>query len=135
MKQYRTFLQNKLWRDLMPEKAEAQGSVLEIKSLSDEAYDMELRNKLREEAVEVYSAGSRAELVEELADVLEVIDAILVCQQISKDELLRVQAQKKESKGGFQDRKYIVTAKHLTGSALEHYCLNAPDKYPEVLDN
>lgn len=129
----RKFKQNKLWRDKMPSISEAQGSIIHIKPLSDAEYDEQLRVKLNEETKEVIAAQSHKELLEELADVYEVVDALCKLHNISKDELLTTQCKKYEARGGFYERAFVTITEHPAGSYGEHYCRAQPEKYPEVL--
>jgi Uncharacterized conserved protein len=130
----RKFAQNKLWRDKAPDLMEQMGSVIHIKSLSDLEYDQELRIKLMEEAQEVVTAKSKKELIEEIADVLEVVDAFCALHGFSKEEIEVIQKKKRDSRGGFYERKFVTIAEHTAGGFGEQYCLAAPEKYPEILD-
>ncbi len=128
----RTFLQNKMWRDLAVEQLEAQGSVVHWKRLDDAKYDEQLRLKLVEEAKEVIAAKSRQELSVELADLLEMIEAVCAAHGISMEEIENLRVKKRAERGGFEGRKYVTIAEHPEGSFGERYCLNDPDKYPEI---
>ncbi len=128
----RKFLQNKLWRDKMPQKLEATGSTIHIKKLTDAEFDNELRIKLLEEADEVQTAQSKDELIGELADIYEVIDTICTLHGINKEAILSVQTQKRTDRGGFMERKYVTIAEHPEGSYGVEYCLAQPEKYPEI---
>lgn len=128
----RSFLQNKLWRDKAVDLLEEMGSIIHWRSLDDADYDEQLRVKLVEEALEVQKATSLHELKQELADVLEVLDAICEIHGISWEEAREVQSQKRRSRGGFKDRKFVTVASHLADSFGERYCLADPGKYPEI---
>lgn len=128
----RKFLQNKLWRDKMPQKSETTGSIIHIKKLNDTEFDQELRIKLLEEAAEVQAAQSKEDLIGELADVYEVIDTICSLHAISKEEIQAVQTQKRTERGGFMERKYVTIAEHPESSYGVEYCLAQPEKYPEI---
>lgn len=128
----RKFLQNKLWRDRTPEKLEKMGSVIHTIKLNDEEYDYELRIKLLEEVQEVKKAQSKQELIEELADVFEVIDALRILHSISQENVKTVQEKKRNERGGFAERTFVTIADHIEGSFGEKYCLEQPEKYPEV---
>lgn len=128
----RAFIQNKLWRDRVVEKAETQGSILHRETLTDEAFDRELRLKLLEEAQEVQTAKNQEELTLELADVLEVIETLGELHGLSMDQIRAAQIQKRNERGGFNGRQFVSIAEHLDGSFLSHYCLKDPAKYPEV---
>ncbi|MCA9770059.1 nucleoside triphosphate pyrophosphohydrolase [Candidatus Dependentiae bacterium] len=128
----RSFLQNKLWRDKLPAKKEKMGSVIHIQQLTDNEFDQQLKIKLLEESTEVQATSSQKELIEEMADVLEVIDALCALHNITKEDIINAQTNKREERGGFFERKFVTVADHPVGSCGEQYCLAQPKKYPEV---
>lgn len=111
---------------------EAEGSRVHWRPLDDQAYAAELRLKLLEEAQEVVEAQSRQELMAELADLLEVIDAIASLSHIFESELLQTKAAKYQERGGFAARRFLETVEHAPGSFGEQYCLQDPIKYPLI---
>ena len=127
------FLQNKLWRDKAPELMRKRGSIIHDKTLNDVECDQQLRIKLTEETTEVVAAQSSQELIEELADVLEVIDALCALHTISLEDIRAMQMQKQTERGGFYERAFVTIAEHPVGSYGEQYCRAQPNKYPEVL--
>lgn len=131
---YRSFQQNKLWRDKAVELMEQTGSKINWTRLDDESFARELKTKFMEEAAEVCSAKSKEALLEEFADVLEVMTAWSQLYGYSLDDVLTAQRQKLKKRGGFQGRKFITIAQHLEGSFGEKYCLADPTKYPEIKD-
>ncbi len=69
-----------------------------------------LKDKFLEESkeiFEVYDKEDKTGLKEELADVIEVIDAILYHNNISLEEVLAIRATKKEKRGGFEKGVYL----------------------------
>jgi predicted house-cleaning noncanonical NTP pyrophosphatase (MazG superfamily) len=69
-----------------------------------------LKDKLLEESQEVFEAYTKedkSQLKEELADVIEVIDAILYHNNITLKEVLDIRDSKKEKKGGFEKGVYL----------------------------
>lgn len=128
----RRFKQNKLWRDNAPAMMEKHGSVIHVKQLSDQEFDNELRLKLLEEAQEVKDAQSNNMLIEELADLYEVMDSLIALHKVDKEQVLSAQEHKRNERGGFMGRAYVTVADHPMGSYGEVYCLAAPEKYPEV---
>lgn len=126
------FKQHKLWRDKALEFVIKNGTIANWRTLDDADFDKKLREKLREEAIEVLEAKNKAELTEELADVYEVIDSLLKLHEISKAEIVKAQEAKKTERGGFDGRKYVETTKHPLGSWQEEYCLKSPQKYPQM---
>jgi predicted house-cleaning noncanonical NTP pyrophosphatase (MazG superfamily) len=130
----RTFLQNKLWRDKIVKKLEGAGSCMQVRILDDATYDNELRIKLIEEAEEVKNAQSQHALIEELADVFEVIDALCALHGITLEDIKCVQEEKRNERGGFFERIFVEKAMHPIGSFGEQYCLAALEKYPEIIE-
>jgi predicted house-cleaning noncanonical NTP pyrophosphatase (MazG superfamily) len=129
----RKFKQNKLWRDKSVDNLEKQGSKVLWRRLDNEAFDTQLRLKLLEEAEEVFMAKNRQELINELADLFEVIDTFASLNHITKSEILEAQTTKCQERGGFSGRKFVETAEHPKGSFGEQYCLLDPKKYPEII--
>ncbi len=69
-----------------------------------------LKDKLLEEAQEVFDAYGKEDkthLKEEIADVIEVIDAILYHNDLSLEEVLAIRDAKKEKKGGFEKGVFL----------------------------
>jgi predicted house-cleaning noncanonical NTP pyrophosphatase (MazG superfamily) len=94
---------NKLVRDLIPRIIEADGRRPVIRILGDEDYEAALRAKLIEEAVEARDAPSDR-LLAELADVVEVINALLPILGLTWDDLLALAKRKRAERGGFAGR-------------------------------
>lgn len=89
---------NKLVRDKIPEILDAKGVEYEKRVATSEEYKAELIKKLAEEIREFEEACSP----EELADVIEVIEALRQLPEYSEVETIRMQ--KKEERGGFKER-------------------------------
>jgi len=98
---------NKLIRDRIPEIIRQTGRKCEVETMSRSEYYQALLNKLIEEAKEAAEAESN-NLVEELADIYEVIDAILTNLEIDKDTVLTKQGQKRQEKGGFTNKLRLL---------------------------
>lgn len=130
----RKFAYNKLCRDKLIDIIEKRGSKVHWRQLNDTEFDAELRRKIMEEAEEVAKAQTKAELIEELADVVEVIDAFCKLHQCSFDDIVAAQHKKREERGGFEGRVFISTAEHPAGSYSENYCLSNPLRYPEIIE-
>lgn len=89
---------DKLVRDKIPEILDIRGVVYEKRIATPEEYKTELIKKLREELEEFEVAGD----IEELADVMEVVEAMkLLSEYIHVEE---VRTKKKEERGGFEGR-------------------------------
>ena len=96
---------NKLVRDKIPANIDSmEGRKANWTVMEDEEYIEELNKKLLEEAHEFIEENA----VEELADIMEVIQSIMRAKNISYEELKKVQVFKREQKGGFNDRVYLI---------------------------
>ncbi|MBR9701670.1 nucleoside triphosphate pyrophosphohydrolase [Candidatus Pacearchaeota archaeon] len=91
---------NKLVRDRIPEIIRAKGKTPLTHIADEEEYWMKLKEKLREEVGEFLNEDDK----EELADILEVIDAICEFKGFDKDKLESIRKRKSEERGGFKDK-------------------------------
>ena len=107
---------NKLVRDKMIDIYEhdvankISASDYKVRYLTPQETLEELKTKLLEESQEVFEAygdEDKSHLKEEIADVIEVIDAILYHNGIALDEVLSIRDKKKEKKGGFEKGLYL----------------------------
>lgn len=98
---------NKLIRDRIPEIIRKAGRECEVETMAQTEYHQALLNKLVEEAKEAAEANPD-NLVEELADVYEVIDAIIANLEIDKDTVLTKQKQKRQNKGRFTKKLRLL---------------------------
>lgn len=94
----------KLVRDRIPEIITQDNKIPHLYYASDEEYWQRLKDKLLEEAHEFIASESK----EELADILEVIDAILTFKQFSRHDINAIKEKKAQSNGAFN--KKIVLA-------------------------
>jgi predicted house-cleaning noncanonical NTP pyrophosphatase (MazG superfamily) len=100
MKQY-----NKLVRDKIPEIISAKGGTPKTRILDDAEYQTELGKKLLEETNEYLQDPN----INELADILEVMHAILDVQNKTFADLEIARAQKAKERGGFRKRLFLET--------------------------
>ena len=94
----------KLVRDKIPEIIVNQGKKPITHTADDSEYWDKLKLKLQEEVDEVLEADSPKEVKEELADILEVINAICDFKNIDKKEVESLREKKAEERGGFKDK-------------------------------
>jgi len=117
---------NKLVRDHIPEIIAASGKQAQIFPLENTASFQEaLLTKLDEETQEVKEAvgeGDLANIRKELADVYEVIDALLTLTGITHQQLLAEQAHRRQTRGGFERRLWLRSV----GPPEEHPSLFSP---------
>lgn len=91
---------NKLVRDLIPEIIETDGKTCVTKILSDAQYLEMLDTKLTEELAEYQESKS----LEELADLLEVMQAVVKARGWSWEQLEQVRQEKAARRGGFEKK-------------------------------
>lgn len=99
----KTIVYNKLVRDLIPEIIEKAGKTCDVETLTNEKYLEMLDAKLDEELVEYHKDQN----IEELADLMEVIQACAVARGSSVAELEQVRAKKAEKRGGFKNKIFL----------------------------
>jgi len=100
----------KLVRDKIPEIIKANGEEPITKILNDEEYKKELEIKLLEECHEVIEASNK-ERLEEIADLYEVIKALLYIENSSLDEIKTIAKEKEVKRGAFKDKIYLEGVK------------------------
>ena len=93
---------NKIVRDKIPEIISKRGERTESVCLKSEALKTALRQKLVEESFEALDAKSSHDLIGELADVTEVINALCNTLRFSSSHLSSVQKEKCQKRGGFE---------------------------------
>ena len=75
--------------------------------LSLKEYLLELYKKLHEECTEVEMSKNKEELIMELADVYEVLLAVMLYNDINIDEVEACALIKRNKRGGFSKRIYL----------------------------
>ena len=95
---------NKLVRDNIPEIIRNNNETPIIKTLSNDEYLIELRAKLQEEVDEFLESNDIAEL----ADILEVVDALSTANNSSLNEVMDIKIQKAEKNGKFENKIFLI---------------------------
>ena len=99
----------KLVRDRIPELIRQSGREPEIRHLVGDDLVAALAKKLVEEAHEAAEAiGSRDHLIEELADVREVMSALMATQGITDQDVAVAAAAKALNPGAFEDGVWLA---------------------------
>jgi len=126
------FKVDKLIRDKTPAILGKIDISLFERILEQDEYRARLKDKLLEEASEVFEAKTIVDIQEELADVLEVIHALSLAHGLSYEQVEEARVQKKQARGGFADRIYSPFFEMDTDNEDVAYYLSQPDRYPEI---
>lgn len=94
---------NKLVRDKIPEIIVSDGKTPKIKILDNNQYVEELNKKLSEEVCEYLADGN----IEELADIEEVLRALLEVKGVSYEDFDKMRENKCKVRGAFKDRIFL----------------------------
>ena len=95
---------NKLIRDKIPEIIESSGKKATVEKIQGEELLNLLNNKLCEELKEYEESGE----VEELADLVEVVHAILDYKKVGLEDFNRIREKKNKSRGAFKEGLLLI---------------------------
>ena len=126
------FICNKLGHDKDLETFKSEGITIHYKLLNRQQLREALTNKLIEEANEVHGAKTRSDIIAELADVLELIDAICKVWEIPSEIVVQEKEQHYKMRGGFEKGLYIETIEMYENNPKVSHFRKAPDRYPEL---
>ncbi len=99
---------NKLIRDKIPEKIHKKGEKCEVRTLSDDQeYEQELLKKISEEAFALSRVRSREKFLDEYADLMTVLKALVSLQGISQKDIEKAIEENVKKKGGFDKRHFL----------------------------
>lgn len=118
----------KLVRSKVPDIIRHSGRRVEIHlAAPGREADVFLRSKLVEEAQELYEATTKEEVVEEMADVLEVLEAFQRSFGITAAEIARVKSAKLAERGPFED---VILHEPYQGVAETNLCVECSQLAP-----
>jgi predicted house-cleaning noncanonical NTP pyrophosphatase (MazG superfamily) len=126
------FIANKLGRDKSLESLAKDGITSHYRYVSGHELRQALQRKLVEEAQEVHESKDHKEVIDELADVLEVIDGLCKAYDISMADVLKAKAEKLGRRGGFEIGFYLETFEIDENNPKINYFRASPHKYPEI---
>lgn len=95
---------NKLVRDNIPKIIIDCGKTPYTRILKEDEYLIELRKKLQEELEEFLRSDND---INELADIIEVIEAVVKANGSSLSEVMDIKSRKQEKNGAFDKRIFL----------------------------
>lgn len=98
---------NKLVRDNIPQIIVKDGKNFKIRILSDQEYLQALKTKLVEEAEELSKAKTDKDVINELADIYEVLEYIIRRTNVDYREIQSHRVKKNMERGAFDDKIYL----------------------------
>ena len=106
-----------------------EGAFSNYQKLTGKKLINSLKDKLVEEALEVKSAVDKNELIEEMADVMQVIIDMCSTCNINQKDIENSRKEKLGRKGGFEDGIFMESITVKTNNHLVEYCRKQKDKY------
>lgn len=128
----KSFKVEKLVRDQIPSILQAKGILMHQRVMEQEEFIQKLKDKLLEEGEEVRKAKNSLELLEELADVLEVIQALSSASGLTMEEIEKKRIEKRSVKGGFEKKIFSQRIDIEESNQAIDCCLNKPAQYPQI---
>jgi predicted house-cleaning noncanonical NTP pyrophosphatase (MazG superfamily) len=123
---------DKLIRDKLPDLMRQNNVAFCERVMDDEEYRKSLKDKILEEANEVFLSETPGDLLEELADLLEVIHALGTVCGLTIEQIDQQRLQKKDQKGGFEGRIHCSYVEIDSAHEKIGYYRARPDQYPEM---
>lgn len=103
-------LKPKLVRDKIPEIIKInEGIDIKQRTLNEKEYVECLFNKVREESEELFLSLKEGDWKEELADILELVYAILKVKKTTFKSLESLRLEKRSKRGGFDKRILMIS--------------------------
>lgn len=130
MVKYTSFKVAKLVRDKALENLVAEGAIVHHQILPKEMVVKVLKDKILEEASEVVEGKNKEAIVEEIADLMEVVMTFMDHLSITIEEVNAIRDQKNARTGSFKTALYIDKIVVQKGSSQEEHFLQQPHKYP-----
>lgn len=98
---------NKLVRDNIPEIISRSGGTPHTRVLNDTEYKQALRAKVIEESYELSQAITTDDILNELADVFELLYTIARVENLSINDIMIQRTKKLETNGGFDQKIFL----------------------------
>lgn len=128
-----TFQFQKLIRDKILQLHFDAGHTVDYKKINGTELKTKLREKLHEEANEIpIREKCDDEIIEEIADVQQVLDDLKRQYDITDEQVRKAQQAKCNKKGGFVDGVFIESVTVPEHDEWVNYYRKSPNKYPEL---
>ena len=99
---------NKLIRDKIPEIIKADRHTSKTRIMDNEEYRQELFKKVLEEGKELREVkGDAKEMIKEISDVYEVVDAIIESYKLDRGEINKIKEERRAKRGGFKKKIFL----------------------------
>jgi len=98
---------NKLVRDKIPEIIRSKKKAFKVSILTKEKYRKALKEKIDEEAKELLEAKTNKDVLNELADIQELINAVAKNHKITVKTLENKRKEKTKERGGFEKKIFL----------------------------
>jgi predicted house-cleaning noncanonical NTP pyrophosphatase (MazG superfamily) len=103
----------KLVRDRIPLLIEERGEHVWSVAVTGEDLSKVLKAKVVEESLELQSATRREDILEELADILEVVSSLAEHVNLTMNDVKKKAKQKRSERGGFSEGLVLVETKEV----------------------
>jgi predicted house-cleaning noncanonical NTP pyrophosphatase (MazG superfamily) len=100
---------NKLVRDNIPDIIKGKREKCEVRPITDvQEFQQELFKKIKEEAQSLSMARTRQEFLDEYADLMAVLEEIVVQLGLTADDLRKVRSENLLRKGRYKKQHFLV---------------------------
>lgn len=126
------FYLNKLVRDKLRGEYERIGQKAVCRVLAPPDHKRELVNKIIEEAREIQIDSEASEIINEIADIQQVIEDLMILFDVTKEQVSVAKQNKYDKKGGFSAGHFVETLELADGDEWVDYYRKRPEVFPEV---
>jgi predicted house-cleaning noncanonical NTP pyrophosphatase (MazG superfamily) len=100
---------NKLVRDNIPDIIKGKRQECEVRPITDvQEFQQELFKKIKEEAASLSMARSKEEFLEEYADLMAVLEEIVLQLDITPEDLRNVRSENILRKGRYKRQHFLI---------------------------
>lgn len=122
---------NKLVRDNLKDEYEQTNQNPMFRELSIDELKTQLARKIVEEANEIKVNSQPDEVIDEVADIRQILDDIMAIYDITEEQVKSAQQKKYDKKGGFANGVFVETLELDDNDPWVEYYRKNPDIFPE----